>query len=118
MNRLYHGRSNRRLAPSPLELAGQARPGGIIVRGVIDFFGNGMPSHCRPLYRLQQGQRESVSASGLIQIEQQPGGRVTGIRWWTGEAREFGSQATIDHTSTGPPGLTSLDQMPAKAMWA
>ena len=31
--------------------------GGIIVSGAVDFFGNGMPSHFRPLYRLQQRQK-------------------------------------------------------------
>ena len=31
--------------------------GGIIVRGVVDLFGNGMPGHFRPFYRLQQGQK-------------------------------------------------------------
>ena len=31
--------------------------GGIIVSGAVDFSGNGMPGHFRPLYRLQQGQK-------------------------------------------------------------
>ena len=108
MNGLHQGRSNRRLAPSPLELGGGGggprpggvvpRPGGggggggdrldqggIIVSGAVDFSGNGMPGHFRPLYRLQKGQKGfgvCISADpGRIATGRKDGGHARPEYW-------------------------------------